>query len=122
MHTHEIRLRGGWECAGGAAEGPSRLTLPVRWAGEPPGRRRLTRRFHRPPRGPGGPVALRLREAPGVLSVTLNGQPVGPVSADRAEHDLVLGELAPRNELAIDAEPPPGGAPWGVISLLFPEA
>ena len=122
MEAHEIRLRGGWECAssGDLATAPTGLTLPVRWDPAAAGRWRLTRRFNRPPRVADAAVVLRLLKAPGVVSVSLNGRPIGPISPACAEHDLVLGVLAPRNELGLEVEPPADGAEWGVISLLFP--
>jgi hypothetical protein len=121
MDIHEIRLHGGWECA--RADGPSsvgtRLTLPIRADSLPAGRLRLTRRFNRPPRIASGPVGLRLREVPGIEAVLINGLPVGPISPERAEFDLALGPLAPRNDLVILAQPPDSAAIWGVISLIF---
>jgi hypothetical protein len=80
---------------------------------------RLTRWFNRPPRLADDPVALRLRQVPGIESVLFNGLPVGPISPERSEFDLVLGPVAPRNELVILAQPPGLEADWGVISLVF---
>jgi hypothetical protein len=121
LDIHEIRLRGGWECSPseGVGPAPSRLTLPSRADSLPAGRLQLTRRFNRPPRIANHPVALRLRQVPGIESVLLNGLPVGPISPERSEFDLALGPLAPRNELVILAKPPGMGADWGVISLVF---
>ncbi len=123
MNAHEIRLRAGWECAlsHNFGSGPSSLTLPVRWdPATAAGRWRLMRRFNRPPRVAAAAVVLRLLQAPGVVSVSLNGRPIGPISPGCAEHDLVLGVLAPRNVLVLEVEPPADGGEWGVISLVFP--
>jgi hypothetical protein len=121
LDIHEIRLRGGWECAPANDLGSvaTRLTLPVRADALPAGRLRLIRRFNRPPRIADEPVGLRLRQVPGIESVLFNGLPVGPISPDRAEFDLALGPLAPRNELLILAQPPGLADSWGVISLVF---
>jgi hypothetical protein len=121
LDIHEIRLRGGWECAPAVEVGPapSRLTLPIRADSLPAGRLRLTRRFNCPPRIAHDPVALRLQQVPGIEAVLLNGLPVGPISPGRSEFDLELGPLAPRNELVILAKPSGIGADWGVISLVF---
>jgi hypothetical protein len=55
----------------------------------------------------------------GVRLVLLNGRLVGPILAEQSEHELALGDLAPRNELVIEAEPPDGDAEWGIVSLVF---
>lgn len=121
METHEIRLRGSWECqpAGAPGERSTRLSLPSRADSFPAGRLRLTRWFNRPPRAPDEPAILRLAVCPGIHSVTLNGRPIGLTSPDRAESELSLGPLEPRNELAIEAEPPRVADEWGRISLVF---
>jgi hypothetical protein len=121
VDCHEIRLRGGWECApaDGPSPGPTRLTLPVRADSLPTGRLRLTRRFNRPPRVECDSVILRLFQTPGIRSVRFNGLPAGPISPGCSELDLELRPLTARNELVLEAEPPFVGVDWGVISLLF---
>jgi hypothetical protein len=121
LDVHEVRLRGGWECAPVDATDrtPSRLTLPIRADSLPAGRLRLIRRFNRPPRMPDDPVELRLRQVPGIESIRLNGLALGPISPECSEFDLAPGPLMPRNELAITAKPPRVEVDWGVISLIF---
>ena len=121
MGTHEIRLRGGWECAvpGDSESVSARLALPVRVDDLPAGRVRLTRWFHRPPRLGGGPVVLRLRRAPGIRSIVLNGRTIGPISPGLPDWEVELGMLARRNELVIEAEPAGRIPVWGEISLIF---
>jgi hypothetical protein len=121
VDAHEIRLRGGWECAAPdeSTSGTTRLTLPAPIDSLPAGRVRLTRRFNRPPRVESGPVVLRLLQAPGIRSVLLNGRPMGPISPACPDLELELGTLAPRNELVIEAEPRGPIPPWGAISLVF---
>lgn len=121
VNIHTIRLRGGWEllAAGGADGGSTRLTLPALADCLPPGRLRLTRRFNSPPRVVDAAVVLRLSRCPGIHSVALNGRPIGPTSPDRSEFELNLEQLAPRNRLIIEAEPPREHAEWGVVSLIF---
>jgi hypothetical protein len=121
LATHEIRLRGGWECrpAGAPGRGPMRLTVPAPADSLPAGRLRLTRWFNRPPRAAGEPATLRLSACPGIHAVTHNGRPIGPISPDRADSDLPLGPLEPRNELAIEADPPLIADQWGLASLIF---
>jgi hypothetical protein len=122
VETHEIHLRGGWEWAAaeGPPTGPARLTLPTRWARAASGRLRLTRRFQRPPRSPDNQVVLRLGRAPGIRAICINGQPLGPISPDLPGHEIMLGILAPRNELVLEIDPPRDGSDWGFISLVFP--
>lgn len=121
MDEHAIRLRGGWECLPlDRGEGRSaRVTLPAAIGLLPPGRLRLLRRFQRPPRAADAPVVLRVDRGAGILSVSLNGRPIGPASPGRAEFELRLPPLEPRNELVIDAEPPPGDVEWGAFCLVF---
>jgi hypothetical protein len=121
VETHVIRLRGGWECASveSLGTGSIPLTLPARAESLPPGRLRLTRRFNRPPRVASAPVVLRLSRSRGIHSLAFNGRPIGPTSPDRSEFDLDLGDLAQRNELAIEAEPPREDTEWGLVSLIF---
>jgi hypothetical protein len=118
---HEVRLGGGWVCvaADASARASARLTLPAGPDAMPAGRLRLTRRFQRPPRSPDEPAALRLRRVPGILSITINGRPLGPISPDRDEYDWPLGVLEPGNELAIVAEPVAGPEGWGEVTLVF---
>jgi hypothetical protein len=123
LDVHEIRLRGGWECvsAAGIGASPMRLTLPIRGDALPSGRLRLNRRFNRPPRVADVPVELRMRNVPGIESVLLNGLALGPISPEHPELDLALGNLEPRNELVILANPPGDAVDWGFISLVFGE-
>jgi hypothetical protein len=121
VETHEIHLRGGWEWAAsdGPPTGPARLTLPTRWEPAAAGRLSLTRRFQRPPRSPDSRVVLRISRAPGIRSIHINGQPLGPLSPDLPGHEIVLDILAPRNELVLEIDPPRDGSDWGFISLVF---
>ncbi len=121
MDIHVIKLRGGWECdaPGGPGITSARRSLPVRAETLPAGRLRLTRRFNRPPREPGSTVLLRLSRCPGIHSLTYNGRPLHPISPDRSDFELGLGQLAASNELVIEAEPPRGEVEWGLISLVF---
>ena len=121
VETHEIHLRRGWEWAAseGPETGPVRMTLPTRWDPAVAGLLRLTRRFQRPPRIPDSQVILRIGEAPGIRSIRINGQPLGPISPDLPGHEILLGNLAPRNELVLEIDPPRDGSDWGFISLLF---
>ena len=121
MDPHEIQLRRGWEYAGSSDRlmAPTRLTLPTRWSATAAGRLRLYRRFQRPPRISYTRVVLRLLQSPGIHAIFFNGQPIGPVSSEHAEHEISLGLLDPRNELVLDVEPPSDGSEWGTISLIF---
>lgn len=123
MEPHAIRLRGGWTCSplDDPAAGAARMTLPAASGSMPPGRLRWSRWFQRPPRAPDERAVLRLSRMPGIDSVTFNGHPIGPTSPGRSEFDLELGELLPRNELTIEADPPRDAGDWGDVSLVFGE-
>ena len=121
MDEHTIRLRGGWECIAidrGDA-GPARLNLPAAGGSLPTGRLRLVRRFQRPPRAAGARSSCGCDRSSGILSLALNGHPIGPASPDRPKFEVNLPPLAPRNELVVEAEPPRGAADWGVFCLVF---
>lgn len=120
VETHEIRLRGGWECGGADGLGPkTRVSLPIELGTLPMGRLRLIRRFQRPPRVADEPVELRLRQVAGLESVQFNGRPIGPISPERAAYALELGPLDARNELVMVMERPGADGDWGLISLVF---
>jgi hypothetical protein len=122
MGKHTIRLRAGWTFSPLEAPGasvPGRGTLPANRGSMPAGRLRWTRRFQRPPRVPGESAVLCLSRMPGIVSVSLNGRPIGPTSPVASEFELELGELLPRNELTIEADPPRDAGEWGEVALVF---
>jgi hypothetical protein len=80
---------------------------------------RLSRGFQRPPRSPESRVVLRIVRAPGIRSIRINGQPLGPISPDLPGHEIELGLLESRNELVLEIDPPRDGSDWGFISLVF---
>jgi len=126
---HRIRLRGGWGCcaAGLPQADEQRVTLPIRWRPDGPGRLRLTRRFGRPPFEPEREVlVLRLDQVAGIYSILLNGQPVARVSPDRSQYEIQLEHGRDRNLLELELEPPLAGvdaagprAEWGLIALVI---
>ncbi|MHB1560668.1 MAG: hypothetical protein ACYC61_24710 [Isosphaeraceae bacterium] len=124
MELHEIRLRGGWECRPWVNPSAAlvRLSLPTRWNDSPAGRLRLSRRFQRPPQAPDEPAALLVRRSPGILSITLNGNPLRTPPPEIDAFEVALGALEPQNELVLEVAPPPDLADWGLISLVFSSA
>ena len=128
MDEHRIRLRGGWECrAAGSPECENRrLNLPVRWESEGPRRLVLTRRFGRPPLNQGQQVLfLQMDQVEGILSLVLNGQPIGRTAASISSYEIEVPDLAERNVLVLEIalpEPRPevtgGREEWGVIALV----
>jgi hypothetical protein len=126
---HTIRLRGGWTChaAGTALESPERrLTLPVRWGPDDTEPLILTRRFSRPRLLPDREaLVLRMDQVGGILSLSLNGQSIAPISPTTCRYEIELGGLLERNELVLhvetrsrECEPAGISAEWGVISLV----
>jgi hypothetical protein len=125
---HRIRLRGGWGCrAAGSPESEERwLNLPVRWGPEYGRRLILTRRFGRPPLGRASQVLLlQMDQVEGILSLTLNGQPISGVSPETSRYQVPLEGLSERNVLVVEVETPklganPGGGSgeWGMIALV----
>jgi hypothetical protein len=93
--------------------------LPAVAGALPPGRVRLIRRFQRPPRAADTPALLRVARGSGIVSLAMNGRPIGPASPDRPEFEVGLPPLAPRNELVVEAEPPRDSTDWGVFCLVF---
>jgi hypothetical protein len=126
---YHIRLRGGWECSDAdSCESPvRRITLPISWTDDHKRRLRLARRFNRPPVDPQHQVLLlRLEEAPGIRSLTLNGQSAARVSPLESSHLIPLGGLPDRNLLVLEIELPGSreegeseARAWGAISLVI---
>lgn len=128
--AHTIRLRGGWivEIPVPSPDGsPRRLDLPTRWPGPPAAPCRLIRRFGRPPIDPARQwIELRIRDAPGLSEVRLNGAALSrsdPGAEPAASLSIRLPDSLPsRNELVLIATPPDPDltpAPWGDIALVI---
>jgi hypothetical protein len=128
VDEHRIRLRGGWECrtAGSLECEERRLTLPVRWGSEDCRRLVLTRRFGRPPLDQGRQVLLlKMDQVEGIVSLVLNGRPIGATAAATRCYEIEVTDLAERNVLVLEVELPesrPDAAgsreEWGVIALV----
>jgi hypothetical protein len=95
MPTHRIRLRGSWEAT------------PV---GD--GRVRHRRRFGRPRTLDPGETAWVVGDAPGPVTILLNGEPLGEAAGPFAFE--VTARLRPRNELAVETT---GDGPLGEVAL-----
>jgi hypothetical protein len=61
----------------------------------------------------------------GILFMSLNGQPVAPVSAHTGHYEIALGDLFERNTLVLEIEAPisnrePSASrpEWGIIALV----
>jgi hypothetical protein len=128
MSEHLIRLRAGWDCraAGATAAEHRRLTLPVRWARDQADRLILSRKFGRPPFDQEREqVLLRMDQVSGIFNLTVNGEPMGPVSTQNQRYEIVLGNLRARNTLMIEIENPcsiteisASEREWGQIALV----
>ena len=133
MPEHLIRLRGPWELLDEAAVGPEairRIDLPIEILPGSDRPLRLRRRFGRPVRfRPGLACWLRFEDVPGLVQVTLNGEPLATVPGDDVPSidgsDVPIGSrLLPRNVLELTVAPGPprqteAGRPWGAIALVF---
>jgi hypothetical protein len=126
MSEHRIRFRGGWEAspAGGDPGAIRRLTLPIAWGSATARPICLTRRFGHPSIDPAvESVRLELRDVPGLRSVQLNGNDLGPIPLDVDDWTIPLaGLLEARNTLTLEVVAPPAIDPpgdWGSIALVI---
>lgn len=121
MEGHTIRLRGGWDCLRPEQPtiDPVPVVLPTSSNAMPGGRLLLRRRFGRPPREPEASAVLRISGMPGLRSLTFNGRPIEVDSPASSDFETDLGPLQPRNELTIEAQPPPNAADWGDVRLVL---
>jgi hypothetical protein len=125
---HRIRLRAGWgwRAAGAPESEERRLNLPVLWGPDDARRLILTRRFGRPPPGPASQVLLlEMDRVEGILSLTVNGQPISGVSPETSRYEIALDCLSLRNVLVVEVEtsearakPDGAGGEWGMIALV----
>lgn len=129
MPGHPIRLRAAWERRDPARPDapPDRVDLPLAVADIPRVPFRLERRFGLPRLGPGETILLVLEDVPGLVAVTLNGQPLArPGPGTSALHLDPGPALQPRNVLVLDVDPSSWHAPpaaWGRIALeVVPDA
>ena len=125
---HLIRFRRGWQLLTDDAPGSpyGRVSLPALWPAGPARKLRLFRRFGQPRAAlPGETLWLRLDRVPGLGPITLNGSLLRERSEDGGLIEILLPELADRNELIVEVRLPEGEptgvdhlAEWGDIALV----
>lgn len=128
MPEHEIRFRAGWKLERLDEAGKTireMIALPLDWTDVPArGVVRIVRSFQRPPVDPDTEsVGLRISDAPGIVSLKLNGRPMSLVSNEfQNTLECVTESFAERRntlEIEVDIAQASATKTWGKISLVI---